>query len=46
MAANDADIEEHLPGSLEEDEAENSDLDDDIAENGEEQAQQDSKKGQ
>jgi len=39
-AANDAVIEEHLPGSPEEDEAENSALDDDIAENGEEQAQQ------
>ena len=40
VAANDADIEEHLPGSLDEDEAKNSDLDEDIAENQEEQAQQ------
>ncbi len=33
-------LEEHFPGSPEEDEVENSDLDDDIAEDGEEQAQQ------
>jgi hypothetical protein len=39
-AANDADIEEHLPGSPDEDEAENSDHDEDIAEDQEEQARQ------
>ena len=40
VAANDGDIEEHLSSSPEEDESENTDLDEDIAEDEEDKAQQ------